>query len=76
MYSILVVDDEEALRKQVASLLASRGYEVDEASDGLEAAQKLAHTPFSLVLCDIRMPRMTGLELLKHIRDHEISTTV
>lgn len=76
MYSILVVDDEEALRKQVASLLSSRGYEVDEASDGLEAAQKLAHTPFSLVLCDIRMPRMTGLELLKHIRDHEISTTV
>jgi DNA-binding NtrC family response regulator len=76
MYSILVVDDEEALRKQVVSLLGSHGYHVAEASDGMEAAQILAHSPFALVLCDVRMPRMSGLELLTHLRDHEISTTV
>lgn len=76
MYSILVVDDEEALRKQVASLLISRGYHVEEACDGMEAAQQLAQKPFPLVLCDVNMPQLTGLELLKHIRDREYSTAV
>lgn len=76
MYSILVVDDEEALRKQLVSLLCSHGYQVDEACDGMEAAQKLANGSYSLILCDVRMPRLTGLELLKHIKDREISTTV
>lgn len=76
MYSILVVDDEEALRKQVVSLLGSHGYHVAEACDGMQAAQILAHSPCALVLCDVRMPRMTGLELLTHLRDQEISTTV
>jgi two-component system, NtrC family, response regulator AtoC len=76
VYSILVVDDEEALRKQVVGLLISRGYDVEEASDGMDAAQKLSQNAYPLVLCDVRMPRLTGLELLRHIRDHEISTTV
>jgi DNA-binding NtrC family response regulator len=76
VYSILVVDDEEDLRKQLVSLLCSRGYQVDEAGDGMEAAQKLASGAYSLILCDVRMPRLTGLELLKHVNDREISTTV
>ncbi|NQW45160.1 MAG: sigma-54-dependent Fis family transcriptional regulator [Deltaproteobacteria bacterium] len=76
MYSILVVDDEESLRKQVVSLLTAKGYHVDEACDGMEAAQKISQTSYALVLCDIRMPRLTGLELLKHIRDHEYAITV
>ncbi len=76
VYSILVVDDEEALRKQVVSLLISHGYQVDEACDGMEAAQKIAQHPYPLALCDVRMPRLTGLELLRHIREHEFSTTV
>lgn len=76
MYSILVVDDEEALRKQVVSLLSSHGYHAEEAVDGLDATKKLAQKPYPLVLCDVRMPRMTGLELLTYLRDHEISTTV
>jgi DNA-binding NtrC family response regulator len=76
VYSILVVDDEEDLRKQLVSLLCSRGYQVDEAGDGMEAAQKLASGAYSLILCDVRMPRLTGLELLKHVKDREISTTV
>ena len=47
MYSILVVDDEEELRKQVVSILSAHGYAVDEACDGLDAASKLAthHAP-------------------------------
>ncbi|NBX69829.1 MAG: sigma-54-dependent Fis family transcriptional regulator [Proteobacteria bacterium] len=76
MYSILVVDDEEALRKQVVSLLSSYGYKVDEAQDGMVAAQKLSKESFPLVLCDVKMPNLSGLELLKHIREREYSTTV
>jgi len=76
VYSILVVDDEEALRKQVVSLLSSYGYKVDEAQDGMVAAQKLSKESFPLVLCDVKMPNLSGLELLKHIREREYSTTV
>jgi len=76
VYSILVVDDEEALRKQVVSLLSSHGYKVDEAQDGMVAAQKLSKECFPLVLCDVKMPHLSGLELLKHIREREYSTTV
>jgi CheY-like chemotaxis protein len=46
VYSILVVDDEIELRKQVVSLLKERGYEVDEAADGMEAAEILSRWNF------------------------------
>src|SRR4051812_8261919 len=76
VYSILVVDDEAELRKQIVSILKDKGYHVDEAGDGLEAAEKLAQKPYPLVLCDVRMPRMTGPEFLKHVSDQEYSTSV
>jgi two-component system, NtrC family, response regulator AtoC len=76
VYAILVVDDEAELRKQVVSLLSDRGYEVAEAADGMEAAQKLAERTYPLVLCDVKMPRMTGLEFLKHVLENEYSTSV
>ncbi len=76
MYSILVVDDETELRKQLVSILTDRGYQVDEAADGMEAAEKLQTKVYPLVLCDVRMPRMTGLEFLKHVREQEYSTAV
>ena len=76
MYSILVVDDEHDLRKHIVTLLSSRGYQVDEAADGMEAAEKLAHKQYPLVLCDVRMPRMNGIELLRHVQIKEYSSTV
>ncbi|NBT59428.1 response regulator, partial [bacterium] len=76
MYSILVVDDEHDLRKHIVSLLSSRGYQVDEAADGLEAAELLARKTYPLILCDVRMPRMTGLELLRFIQTREYASTV
>src|SRR5687767_2504734 len=57
-------------------MLVDRGYEVDEASDGMEAAEKLAQKNYPLVLCDVKMPRMDGLQFLKHVRESEYSTTV
>jgi DNA-binding NtrC family response regulator len=76
VYSILVVDDEAELRKQIVTLLKDKGYEVEEAVDGLDAVEKLSVKNFPLVLCDVMMPRMTGLEFLKHVSENEYSTTV
>ncbi|NBX92338.1 MAG: sigma-54-dependent Fis family transcriptional regulator [Proteobacteria bacterium] len=76
MYSILVVDDEQDLRKQILSILSARGYQVEEASDGQDAAEKLSRKNYPLILCDVRMPRMDGLELLRHIQTHEYSSAI
>jgi DNA-binding NtrC family response regulator len=66
--SILVVDDEEALRTVLSSELSSEGYAVDTASDGDEAISTLQAKPFDLVLLDIKMPRVDGFEVLKFIK--------
>lgn len=76
MYSVLVVDDECELRKQVVSILSSRGYVVDEAADGVEALEKLKTKQYPLILCDVQMPRMTGLELLRHVQEKEYSSAL
>jgi two-component system, NtrC family, response regulator AtoC len=76
VYSILIVDDEEELRKQLVSTLTERGYDVDSAADGLEAADKLTRKSYPLILCDVRMPRMDGHQLLLHVREKEYSTAV
>jgi len=76
VYSILVVDDEAELRHQVVTILKERGYKVDEASDGVEALEKLTTGSYALVLCDVMMPRMTGLDLVRQVRIREMSTAV
>ena len=66
---ILVVDDDSAFRAMVRAVLEGReGYQVREASDGLEAMEALETDPPALVLTDLRMPRMGGLELLRSVR--------
>ncbi len=65
---ILIVDDEENFRHMLSVILIKEGYEVETASNGEEALQKVAASPFDQVLCDIRMPRMDGLEFLKEMR--------
>jgi DNA-binding NtrC family response regulator len=66
--SILVVDDEEALRTVLSSELSSEGYNVETASDGDEAITILQGKQFDLVLLDIKMPRVDGFEVLKFIK--------
>jgi putative nucleotidyltransferase with HDIG domain len=63
---LLVVDDEEPIRSALSRFLRTCGYEVDCASSGSDAMQLLAREKFTLMLCDIRMPGMTGLTLLDH----------
>lgn len=74
--SILVVDDEDALRSVLSSELVNEGYEVRTAADGDEAIAELTKTPFDLVLLDIKMPRVNGFEVLKHIREGNNPTKV
>jgi two-component system response regulator AtoC len=65
---ILIVDDEESFRHMLSVILKKEGYEVEAASNGEDALQRIALTSFDEVLCDIRMPRMDGLEFLKEVQ--------
>lgn len=74
--SILVVDDEDALRTVLSSELMNEGYDVRSASDGDEAITEIQKSPFDLVLLDIKMPRMNGFEVLKFIKESHPKTKV
>lgn len=65
---ILCVEDESDLRSDICEELVAAGYEVDEAGNGQAALTLLRDGHYDLVLCDITMPRMSGLELLRQVR--------
>lgn len=64
MTRILIVDDEETIRLALRKFLRSRGYEVEIAGSGDQALQILDRSSFSLMLCDVRMPGMTGVQIV------------
>jgi DNA-binding NtrC family response regulator len=64
---ILVVDDDEELREMIRTFLAYRGCYVETAADGLDGCEMLEQNTFDMVITDIYMPRMNGLELLETI---------
>ena len=66
---VLVVDDHELSRDLFCKVLTSAGYAVRAASDGLNALRHMEESRFDVVLTDISMPQMDGLELLTEIRD-------
>jgi len=68
---ILLVEDDDAIRKLVELLLQQRGWLVTSVADGLHALEALQHNLFDLVLMDIRMPRLDGLETTRRIRRQE-----
>ena len=74
--SILVVDDDELVRKTLSVLVSSLGYRCQQASDGVEAIKVLKSAKCDLVLSDVMMPNMDGLELLKYIIRHHVETDV
>ena len=73
---VLVVDDEENMRHFVAVVLRKEGYGVDQASDGHQALERLGAGDYDFVLCDIKMPRMDGLEFLGEMADRGLTSTV
>jgi two-component system KDP operon response regulator KdpE len=66
--SVLVVDDEPALRKTIRASLAASGFSVEEAGTGAEAVGAVKQRPFDLVLLDVNMPGISGIEACKQIR--------
>ena len=65
---VLIVDDEEVIRKTLRVHLGKMGYELQEAMDGVEAMDKLRNGSFDLLICDILMPKKDGWEVLKEVR--------
>ncbi len=66
---ILVVDDEELYRRSLQRILQRVGHQVSEAQDATEALNAISDQPFDLVLVDLKMPGLNGIELVRQIRD-------
>jgi DNA-binding NtrC family response regulator len=65
MPDILIIDDEKAIRKTLSEILSFEGYKIDEASDGEEGLKKFKEKSYDVVLCDIKMPKLDGIEFLQ-----------
>ena len=69
MKKILVIDDSETIRQQVKQALASTGYEIVEAVDGVDGLEKVrAMADLDMALCDVNMPRMSGLDMIAELQ--------
>ncbi len=69
MANILIIDDEKAIRKTLSEILSYEGYKIDEAADGEEGLKKFSNSTYDVVLCDIKMPKMDGIEFLEKARE-------
>jgi two-component system chemotaxis response regulator CheY len=67
---ILIIDDSVSVRRQVSGVLAQAGFEVLEATDGLNGADQIrAQSDLALVICDVNMPKLNGLDMLESLKD-------
>ena len=64
MPTILIIDDERAIRKTLNEILGFEGYKIEEAADGEEGLKKFQSGTYDVVLCDIKMPKLDGIEFL------------
>ncbi|HEY8041999.1 MAG TPA: response regulator [Polyangiaceae bacterium] len=76
MMEVLVADDDDIVREAVASALVSAGHRVTEASDGAQAVELLGSRVFDLAICDVHMPKLDGMALLRRIRREAPGTAV
>lgn len=74
-FSILIVDDDDGMTQTLNYILTEKGYEVETAKDGLSALSRFKEKSFDIVLTDIRMQNMNGVELLKKINKLSPGTT-
>lgn len=65
---ILVVDDDEVIRRLLRSYLTQSGYEVVEAEDGEKAIERIGQERFDLIICDVMMPHKDGWEVVREVR--------
>ncbi len=76
MANILLIDDEKAIRYALREILEHEGHKVDEAEDGAAGVDKAKKGKFDLVLCDIKMPKMDGIEVLEKLQAHDADLPV
>ena len=76
MKKILIVDDSETIRQEVARALTNAGFSVVEASDGIDALERIGEGKFALVILDVNMPRLGGLDLLDRLHSDPKTTTL
>ncbi|MBP6023167.1 sigma-54-dependent transcriptional regulator [Ferruginibacter sp.] len=69
MATILIIDDEKAIRKTLTEILSYEGYKIDEASDGEEGLKRFSEKAYDIVLCDIKMPKVDGIEFLEKAKE-------
>jgi DNA-binding NtrC family response regulator len=69
MARILIIDDERAIRNALREILEYENYQVDDAEDGPTGIELLGKETYDVILCDIKMPRMDGIEVLDHIQE-------
>jgi len=68
MPKILIIDDEKAIRNTLREILEYENFTVEEAADGLEGISKLGKGKYDMVLCDVKMPKMDGIEVVEKIQ--------
>lgn len=73
MKKIIVADDDKIKRLKNVRLLRSSGYEVDEAKNGVEAVNLLAKTQYDLLVIDNIMPKLTGIDTCKYLKENKIA---
>ena len=76
MANILIIDDEKAIRKTLTEILAFEGHKIEEAADCEEGLKKFTEKSFDVVLCDIKMPKMDGIEFLEKAKQHNADIPV
>ena len=71
MRKILIIEDEAAIRRVLKKIISeeNEGYEVEEAADGLQGLEMILNNDYDLVLCDIKMPKMDGVEAFHSFDD-------
>ena len=68
MRKILIVDDEEKIREVIGEYIRFKGYSTEEASDGMEAVEKVRKNDYDLIIMDIMMPKLDGFSACKEIK--------
>ena len=70
MNTILVIDDSSTIRRLLSLILRKKDYLVAEAEDGIDAMEKLSHVQAELIIVDLNMPNMDGIEFVKSLRSN------
>lgn len=76
MSKILVIDDERAIRRALREILEFEEFEVDEAEDGKEGLEKAIAETYDMIFCDIKMPKMDGMEVLEELAKANVDSPV